>query len=61
MASKDVLTARRLDEEFKLSEIQLVLEMRLQRLTLERQKIEEEYLELIKKISEFKELEASVG
>jgi DNA gyrase subunit A len=56
--SKDVPTAREgLMSKFKLSEIQAsaILEMRLQRLTgLERQKIEEEYLELIRKISEFK-------
>ncbi|MFZ5980182.1 MAG: DNA gyrase subunit A [Candidatus Zixiibacteriota bacterium] len=56
--SKDTPTARAgLMKKFKLSEIQAtaILEMRLQRLTgLERQKIEEEYLELIKKISELK-------
>ncbi|MBK7142475.1 MAG: DNA gyrase subunit A [bacterium] len=56
--SKDVPTAREgLMSKFKLSEIQAsaILEMRLQRLTgLERQKIEEEYLELIRKISEYK-------
>ncbi len=48
--------------KFKLSEIQAsaILEMRLQRLTgLERQKIEEEYLELIRKISEYKAILAS--
>lgn len=56
--SKDTPTARTgLMKKFKLSEIQAttILEMRLQRLTgLERQKIEEEYRELIKKISQFK-------
>ncbi len=61
--SKDVPTAREgLMAKFKLSEIQAnaILEMRLQRLTgLERQKIEEEYLELIRKISEFKAILAS--
>jgi DNA gyrase subunit A len=57
-ASKDVPTAREgLMKQFKLSEIQAnaILEMRLQRLTgLEREKIEQEYLEIIKKISELK-------
>ncbi len=57
-ASKDVPTAREgLMKQFKLSEIQAnaILDMRLQRLTgLERDKIEQEYLELIKKISEYK-------
>ncbi len=61
--SKDVPTAREgLMAKFKLSEIQAnaILEMRLQRLTgLERQKIEEEYLELIRKISEYKAILAS--
>ena len=56
--SKDVPTAREgLMKKFKLSEIQAnaILEMRLQRLTgLEREKIEKEYLDLIKKISEYK-------
>ncbi len=56
--SKDTPTARScLMKQFKLSEIQAtaILEMRLQRLTgLERQKIEDEYLELIKKIAELK-------
>ena len=56
--SKDVPTAREgLIKKFKLSEIQAnaILDMRLQRLTgLEREKIEKEYLELIKKISELK-------
>jgi DNA gyrase subunit A len=49
-------------EQFKLSEIQAqaILEMRLQRLTgLERQKIEEEYLALIKSIEEFRGILAS--
>ena len=57
-ASKDTPTARvGLMKKFKLSEIQAnaILEMRLARLTgLEREKIEEEYLELIKKIAEYK-------
>jgi DNA gyrase subunit A len=56
--SKDVPTARDgLMKQFKLTEIQAnaILEMRLQRLTgLEREKIEQEYLGLIKKISELK-------
>jgi DNA gyrase subunit A len=56
--SKDVPTAREgLMKKFKLSEIQAnaILDMRLQRLTgLEREKIEKEYLDLIKKISELK-------
>ncbi len=56
--SKDTPTARKgLMKQFKLSEIQAtaILEMRLQRLTgLERQKIEDEYLELIKKIAGLK-------
>jgi len=56
--SKDTPTARQgLMKKFKLSEFQAtaILEMRLQRLTgLERQKIEDEYLALIKKIAEFK-------
>lgn len=56
--SKDTPTAKSgLMKEFKLSEIQAqaILDMRLQRLTgLERQKIEDEYRELIKKISELK-------
>jgi DNA gyrase subunit A len=56
--SKDTPTAREgLMKKFKLSERQAtaILEMRLQRLTgLERKKIEEEYLELIKKIAGFK-------
>ena len=49
-------------ERFKLSEIQAqaILEMRLQRLTgLEREKIEDEYLELIKEIEEFRSILAS--
>ncbi len=61
--SKDIPTARQgLMAQFKLSEIQAnaILEMRLQRLTgLERQKIEDEYLELIKRISEYKAILAS--
>ncbi len=56
--SKDVETARSgLMTKFKLSEIQAnaILEMRLQRLTgLERQKIEDEYQELLKLIAELK-------
>jgi DNA gyrase subunit A len=56
--SKDTPTAREgLMKKFKLSQIQAdaILEMRLARLTgLERQKIEDEYLELIKKIAEYK-------
>jgi DNA gyrase subunit A len=56
--SKDTPTARAgLVKKFKLTVIQAnaILEMRLARLTgLERKKIEEEYLELIKKISEYK-------
>ncbi|MEZ5357861.1 MAG: DNA gyrase subunit A [Candidatus Zixiibacteriota bacterium] len=49
-------------KKFKLSEIQAnaILEMRLQRLTgLERQKIEQEYLETIQKIEEYKSILAS--
>ncbi|MEW6050288.1 MAG: DNA gyrase subunit A [Candidatus Zixiibacteriota bacterium] len=61
--SKDVSTARTgLMSTFGLSEIQAnaILDMRLQRLTgLERQKIEDEYLELIKRISEYKAILAS--
>ncbi|RKX29291.1 MAG: DNA gyrase subunit A [Candidatus Zixiibacteriota bacterium] len=56
--SKDTPTAHAgLMKKFKLSDLQAtaILEMRLQRLTgLERKKIEEEYRELIKKISAFK-------
>jgi DNA gyrase subunit A len=56
--SKDTQTARDgLMKTFKLSEVQAVaiLDMRLQRLTgMERQKIEDEYLDLIKKIAELK-------
>lgn len=56
--SKDAPTAHQgLMRKFKLSDKQAtaILEMRLQRLTgLERKKIEEEYHELIKKISELK-------
>ncbi|MBN1212780.1 MAG: DNA gyrase subunit A [candidate division Zixibacteria bacterium] len=56
--SKDTPTARDgLMKKFKLSEIQAnaILDMRLARLTgLERQKIEDEYLATIKKISELK-------
>ncbi|MCP4570316.1 MAG: DNA gyrase subunit A [FCB group bacterium] len=58
--SKSVPVAREaLMQKFKLSEIQAtaILEMRLQRLTgLERQKIEQEYLETIKKIEELKSI-----
>ncbi len=61
--SKDAPTARiGLKKKFKLTDIQAVaiLEMRLQRLTgLEREKIEAEYLELLKKISKFKAILAS--
>jgi DNA gyrase subunit A len=49
-------------EQFKLSEIQAqaILEMRLQRLTgLEREKIEEEYRETIKRIEELRSILAS--
>lgn len=56
--SKDTPTAREgLMKKFKLSEIQAnaILDMRLQRLTgLERQKIQDEYEETIKKIEQFK-------
>jgi len=56
--SKDTPTAREgLMKKFRLSEIQAsaILDMRLQKLTgLERQKIKEEYQELLKKISEYK-------
>jgi DNA gyrase subunit A len=56
--SKDTPTAREgLMKNFKLSELQAnaILEMRLARLTgLERQKIEDEYLAIIKLISELK-------
>jgi DNA gyrase subunit A len=62
-ASKDVETARQgLMTQFKLSEIQAnaILEMRLQRLTaLERTKIEQEYLELIKLIESLRSILAS--
>ena len=61
--SKDTPSAREgLMTTFKLSERQAtaILEMRLQRLTgLERQKIEEEYRELIRKIEEYKSILAS--
>lgn len=61
--SPDTETAReRLMEKFKLSEIQAkaVLDMRLQRLTgLERQKIEEEYRELLKTIARLNEILAN--
>jgi DNA gyrase subunit A len=56
-AARDALMRR-----FKLSEIQAnaILEMRLQRLTgLERKKIEEEYLQVIKKIEHLKAILAS--
>jgi DNA gyrase subunit A len=57
-ASKDVETARSgLMTRFKLSEIQAnaILEMRLQRLTgLERQKVEDEYQDLLKLVAELK-------
>ncbi|MBN1621120.1 MAG: DNA gyrase subunit A [Endomicrobiales bacterium] len=58
--SKDVDSARtRLMERFKLSKIQAqsILDMRLQQLTnLERKKIENEYLELIKTIEKLKSI-----
>lgn len=61
--SKDTPTAKEgLMSKFKLSEIQAaaILDMRLARLTgLERQKIQEEYEELIKKIQEYKAILAS--
>ncbi len=61
--SKNVDTARQaLIKNFKLSEIQAqaILDMRLQRLTgLERRKIEQEYLALIKLIEQLKSLLAS--
>ncbi len=62
-AAKDVETARTgLIATFKLSEIQAnaILEMRLQRLTgLERTKIEQEYLEVIKLIEQLRSILAS--
>ena len=58
--AKDVPTARAgLMKQFKLSEIQAdaILEMRLQRLTeLEREKLDEEYKELIKAIAAFEDI-----
>lgn len=61
--SKSVPEAREgLMDKFKLTEIQAdaILEMRLQRLTgLERQKIEQEYLETIQKIEELRSILAS--
>ncbi|MBD3169873.1 MAG: DNA gyrase subunit A [candidate division Zixibacteria bacterium] len=58
--AKDVPTAREgLMSKFKLTEIQAqaILDMRLQRLTgLERQKIEDEYKELLKKIATLKDI-----
>ncbi|MEZ4647213.1 MAG: DNA gyrase subunit A [Candidatus Eisenbacteria bacterium] len=61
--SADVETARQgLMERFDLSEIQsnAILEMRLQRLTgLERQKIEEEYKEILARIEELESILAS--
>jgi DNA gyrase subunit A len=58
--SKSIPDAREgLMKEFKLSEIQAsaILEMRLQKLTgLEREKVEKEYLETIKKIEEYKSI-----
>jgi DNA gyrase subunit A len=61
--SKDVETARGgLMTQFKLSEIQAnaILEMRLSRLTgLERKKVEDEYLEVIKLIEQLKSILAS--
>ncbi len=62
-SSRDVETARNgLIENFGLDEVQAraILDMRLQKLTgLERQKIEEEYNELIKLIAELNEILAS--
>jgi len=62
-SSPDPQTARRgLMERFELSELQAqaILDMRLQRLTgLERQKVEDEYLELIKTIENLKGILAS--
>ncbi|HEV2281210.1 MAG TPA: DNA gyrase subunit A [bacterium] len=58
--AKDVPTARAgLMKQFKLSELQAdaILEMRLQRLTaLEREKIDEEYKELIKAIAGYEDI-----
>lgn len=58
--SKDVKIARQqLMNEFGLSQVQAqaILDMRLHQLTgLERQKLDEEYLELIKKIAYFKDV-----
>ncbi|HEY3249375.1 MAG TPA: DNA gyrase subunit A [bacterium] len=58
--SKDVPTARTgLMKRFTLSELQAdaILELRLQRLTaLEREKIDEEYKQLVKDIARFKEM-----
>ncbi len=62
-SSKNAQEAKaKLIKEFKLSDIQAqaILEMQLQRLTgLERGKIEDEYLELIKKIQLYKSILAS--
>lgn len=59
-ASKNTPEASiKLQEQFKLSEIQAkaILEMRLQKLTgLEREKVEEEYKELVKTIAELKNI-----
>lgn len=59
-AAKDPELAKKaLIENFKLSEVQAkaILEMQLQRLTaLEREKIEEEYLELLKRIEFFQSI-----
>ncbi|MCO7126108.1 DNA gyrase subunit A [Sporolactobacillus shoreicorticis] len=59
-SSKTADIARQgLMENFSLSEVQAqaILDMRLQRLTgLEREKIEQEYAELVKKIAELKEI-----
>lgn len=58
--SKDVPAARAgLIKQFKLSELQTdaILEMRLQRLTaLEREKIDDEYKQLVKDIARYKEM-----
>ncbi len=62
-ASKDVETARNgLMSKFGLSEIQAraILEMRLMKLTgLERQKVQEEYDELMSKITDYKDILAN--
>lgn len=63
--AKDPETAKKqLKKKFELSDVQAqaILDMRLARLTgLERQKIEDEYRELIKKIAHYKEVLANRG